>query len=100
MDGPKRMDSQDLPYPSREYEDDDDENTNLLSKAPPTGVDVGRGSGGVDLQHHHQPGDGQWGFWDLVKYRPVRVMCSTMFLNSYVAQRLSDPDVVIEKCQR
>lgn len=87
-DGAKRVDSQD--FASREYEEDEDEHsfanatTNLLAKAPPTGINVGKGSGGVDLHHHHQPGDGQWGFWDLLKWRPVRVMCSTMFLNSSV----------------
>lgn len=25
-----------------------------------------------------------WTFWDLMRWRPVRVMCMTMFLNSYV----------------
>ena len=99
-DWPKRVDSQDFSGPVREYkprDDDDDDGeyddqgdsllsatTSLLGKAPPTGVDVGKGSGGVDL-HRHAPGEGNpWGFWDLLKWRPVRVMCSTMFLNSYV----------------
>lgn len=27
---------------------------------------------------------GGWTFWDLMGWKPMRVMCMTMFLNSYV----------------
>lgn len=92
---PKRLDSQDFPNSNlgREYKEEEEEDehglmdatTALLAKAPPTGVDVGKGSGGVDMRRDSVGEGNPWGFWELIRWRPVRVMCSTMFLNSYVS---------------
>lgn len=68
--------------PTQEHADDDDDDdtgvtSKLLKHAPPTGVDVGEGAEGL-RRHEGQ----QWGFWDLMKYKPVRIMCTTMLFNS------------------
>lgn len=91
---PKPLDSQDFPNSNlgREYKEEEEEDehglldatTALLAKAPPTGVDVGKGSGGVDMRRDSVGEGNPWGFWELIRWRPVRVMCSTMFLNSFI----------------
>lgn len=57
----------------------------LLRQYPPVTSPTGA-QAGEDMEMVKNRSGG-WGFWDLMRWKPMRVMCMTMFLNSSVFLR-------------
>lgn len=66
----------------RDDEDEVDDGTTqaLLRNYPPVPSPTGAQAGEDVVNLRKKPGG--WGFWDLMGWKPMRIMCMTMFLNS------------------
>jgi hypothetical protein len=70
--------------PSSKDRDADDELDAMSPASPTTPKLISKMPQGVDSPVYGGNERKGWGFKDLMRYRPMRMLCLTMFLNSYV----------------